>query len=154
MFWRDYMRTQLSSDDSAKIYKCSGGRYDEFDSRACVVASADAGHGAHGAERLLLQAGLTQDSGVSERSKSLYASLFDHRIDTVQAGYSREVWVSYPIPVAPFNPWNGVVLPASCPYKNCPLAIPHLSAGGLDFLMSDFKNVHPGDWGPALEMSV
>ena len=50
----------------------------------------------------------------------------------------REVWVSYPVPVPPLNPWHGYVLPASCPYKNGSLAIPHFSAGGLDFLMEDF----------------
>ena len=30
-FWRDYQRTQLSSEDSARIYKCAGGGYDQFD---------------------------------------------------------------------------------------------------------------------------
>jgi hypothetical protein len=139
MFWRDYMRTQLSSDDAAKIYKCAGGRYDQFDSRAVAVGS-EAGDNANAVnERAFIRAGLTQDSGVSDRSKALYASLVDHQIGNNAADFSRDVWVSYPIPVAPFNPWNGVVLPNSCPYKNCPLAIPHLSAGGLDFLMSDFK---------------
>ena len=139
MFWRDYMRTQLSSDDAANIYKCSGGRYDQFDSRACVVSSNSAALDRTPAQaRADLQAGLTQDSGISERSKSLYASLVDNVVGATP-DFERQVWVSYPIPVAPFNPWNGVVLPASCPYKNCPLAIPHLSAGGLDFLMSDFE---------------
>ena len=28
-FWRDYMRTQVSSEDSARIYKSSGGAYDQ-----------------------------------------------------------------------------------------------------------------------------
>jgi len=46
--------------------------------------------------------------------------------------------VSYPVPVAPLNPWRGYALPATSPYKNTPLAIPHLSAGGLDFLIEDF----------------
>ena len=32
-FWRDYMRTQLSSEDAARIYKCAGGAYDQFDLR-------------------------------------------------------------------------------------------------------------------------
>ena len=36
-FWRDYQRTQLSSEDSARIYKCSGGAYDRYDQTACVV---------------------------------------------------------------------------------------------------------------------
>ena len=43
------------------------------------------------------------------------------------------------MPIPPFNPWRGHALPASCPYKSCPLAIPHLSAGGLDFLLEDFE---------------
>ena len=51
---------------------------------------------------------------------------------------TRSIWVSYPVPVPPLNPWHGYVLPASCPYKNGSLAIPHFSAGGLDFLMEDF----------------
>ena len=141
MFWRDYMRTQLSSDDAAKIYKCSGGRYDQHDTRACTVSTARAeGANQQAATQLvLIRAGLTQDSGISDRSKALYSSLVSNAIGNEAADYERQVWVSYPIPVAPFNPWNGVVLPASCPYKNCPLAIPHLSAGGLDFLMSDFN---------------
>ena len=72
------------------------------------------------------------DSGISERSKTLFASAVDQ---SVSGNFKRTIWVSYPVPVAPLNPWHGYVLPASCPYKNCPLAIPHLSAGGLDFLM-------------------
>ena len=139
MFWRDYMRTQLSSDDAARIYKCSGGRYDQYDTRACVVSTPRAEVNDAPTQQPLLQAGITQDSGISERSKSLFSSLVDNNVGIQATGFERQVWVSYPIPVAPFNPWNGVVLPASCPYKNCPLAIPHLSAGGLDFLMSDFN---------------
>merc|ERR1711969_392577 len=30
-FWRDYMRTQISSEDAARIYKSSGGAYDQSD---------------------------------------------------------------------------------------------------------------------------
>ena len=75
------------------------------------------------------------DSGIAERSKTLYSSAADEKIE---GKFVRTIWVSYPVPVAPLNPWHGYVLPASCPYKNCPLAIPHLSAGGLDFLMEDF----------------
>ena len=37
-FWRDWQRTQLSSEDSARIYKRSGGSYDMFDSRAVVTS--------------------------------------------------------------------------------------------------------------------
>ena len=131
-FWRDWQRTQVSSEDSARIYKCSGGAYDRYDQTACVV------HVGGGATReaglAKLAAGITMDSGISERSKTLYSSCVDQSID----GFKRTIWVSYPVPVAPLNPWHGYVLPASCPYKNCPLAIPHLSAGGLDFLMEDF----------------
>ena len=52
--------------------------------------------------------------------------------------FSRIVQISVPIPLPPFNPWRGYALPASSPYTKCPLAIPHLSAGGLDFLLEDF----------------
>ena len=77
------------------------------------------------------------DSGIAERSKTLFASAVDQ---TVSGNFKRTIWVSYPVPVAPLNPWHGYVLPASCPYKNCPLAIPHFSAGGLDFLFEDFQS--------------
>ena len=135
-FWRDYQRTQLSSEDSARIYKCSGGAYDRYDQTACVVHAG----GAHGTDTRVaglaeMAAGITMDSGIAERSKTLLASAVDQ---TVSGNFKRTIWVSYPVPVAPLNPWHGYVLPASCPYKNCPLAIPHLSAGGLDFLMEDF----------------
>jgi len=46
--------------------------------------------------------------------------------------------VSYPVPVAPLNPWRGYSVPSTSPYKSTPLAIPHFSAGGLDFLIEDF----------------
>ena len=52
---------------------------------------------------------------------------------------ARIIQISYPVPVPPCNPWRGAPLPATCPYKNCPLAIPHFSAGGLDFLFEDFE---------------
>jgi hypothetical protein len=54
-------------------------------------------------------------------------------------GGARYLQVSYPVPVAPFNPWRGYAVPATSPYKSTPLAIPHLSAGGLDFLIEDFQ---------------
>ena len=134
-FWRDYQRTQLSSDDSARIYKCSGGAYDKYDQTACVVHTG--GGGAREGALATLAAGITMDSGVAERSKTLYSSAVDE-VASGTIAFKRTIWVSYPVPVAPLNPWHGYVLPASCPYKNCPLAIPHLSAGGLDFLMEDF----------------
>mgnify|MGYP000648589361 CR=1 FL=1 len=130
------MRTQLSSEDSARIYKCSVGAYDRYDQTACVVhKGTSAGTTTRAGGLLHLAAGITMDSGISERSKTLYACAVD---DSVEGNFKRTIWVSYPVPVAPLNPWHGYVLPASCPYKNCPLAIPHLSAGGLDFLMEDF----------------
>ena len=134
-FWRDYQRTQLSSEDSARIYKCSGGAYDQFDKKAVAVLPT-AIHADRGACLLALSQGYTQDSGIASRSKSLYASTVDHQVAADEM--TREIWVSYPVPVPPLNPWHGYVLPASCPYKNGPLAIPHFSAGGLDFLMEDF----------------
>jgi len=36
------------------------------------------------------------------------------------------------------NPWRGYSVPSTSPYKSTPLAIPHCSAGGLDFLIEDF----------------
>ena len=142
-FWRDWMRTQLSSEDAARIYKRSGGAYDAFDSRAVVTAAStipiDGGNGVFVTTRaraeLGLCAGVTQDSGISDRSKALYSAIQD---EAVTGNTTRQIWVSYPLPVAPLNPWHGYVLPASCPYKNCPLAIPHFSSGGLDILMEDF----------------
>jgi hypothetical protein len=85
-----------------------------------------------------MSSGCTQDSGISERSKNLYAQSYDGKVQA-DDGFSRYVMVSYPVPIPPFNPWRGYALPASCPYTKCPYAIPHLSAGGLDFLMEDFE---------------
>ena len=36
-FWRDYMRTQISSDDAARIYKSAGGAYDQGDAVGVCV---------------------------------------------------------------------------------------------------------------------
>jgi hypothetical protein len=36
-FWRDWMRTQISSDDAARIYKSAGGAYDQGDSVGVCV---------------------------------------------------------------------------------------------------------------------
>ena len=80
-----------------------------------------------------MQAGLTLDSGIAERCKNLYAMC------TAEGTFKRVLQVSYPVPVAPLNPWRGYALPATSPYKNTPLALPHFSAGGLDFLFEDFK---------------
>ena len=124
-FWRDYMRTQLSSDDSARIYKSSGGAYDKYDQTACVVHVGGGGNRA--GALAALAAGITMDSGISERSKTLYSSVVD---ESVESNYKRTIWVSYPVPVAPLNPWHGYVLPASCPIQD-----------PLDFLMEDFAAV-------------
>ena len=32
-FWRDWMKTQVASEDAARIYKACGGSYDKFDQR-------------------------------------------------------------------------------------------------------------------------
>ena len=134
-FWRDYQRTQLSSEDSARIYKCAGGGYDQFDKvPVAVLPTLDyatntailADRGREGAMNRLAQ-GYTQDSGIAERSKTLYSSCVDEKIDAADH-MTRSIWVSYPVPVPPLNPWHGYVLPASCPYKNGSLAIPHFSA--------------------------
>ena len=130
-FWRDYLRTQVACDDVARIYKASGGSYDKYDQTPVVVAKSGGNDANMGSDAV----GITQDSGISERSKALFAQSEPDQSD----GFSRIVQVSYPVPLPPFNPWRGYALPASCPYKNCPLAIPHLSAGQLDFLLEDFE---------------
>ena len=40
-FWRDYMRTQISSEDAARIYKSSGGAYDQNDAVGVCVPNYD-----------------------------------------------------------------------------------------------------------------
>jgi len=128
-FWRDWMRTQVACEDAARIYKACGGSYDKYDQRPVAVSNAPNGTIA------CKSVGITQDSGINERSKNLYAmSTTGQSIDD----FAREIQVSYPVPLPPFNPWRGHSLPASCPYKSCPLAIPHLSSGSLDFLLEDF----------------
>ena len=127
-FWRDYVRTQVACEDVARIYKSSGGSYDKFDQTPVICATGDLG---------ATSVGITQDSGISERSKNLYAQSVSGKVENDH--FSRYIQVSYPVPIPPFNPWRGYALPASCPYTRCPYAIPHLSAGGLDFLMEDFE---------------
>ena len=128
-FWRDWMRTQVACEDAARIYKSCGGSYDKYDQRPVAVSAAP--DGTVGCQSV----GITQDSGINERAKNLYAmSTTGQRVGE----FAREIQVSYPVPLPPFNPWRGHSLPASCPYKSCPLAIPHLSSGSLDFLLEDF----------------
>ena len=127
-FWRDYLRTQVSSEDAARIYKSGGGPYDKYDQTPCIARAAH-DH---------TSTGFSQDSGINERSKMLYALLTDVGVASATGAFSRVVQISIPIPLPPFNPWRGYALPASSPYTKCPLAIPHLSAGGLDFLLEDF----------------
>ena len=65
-FWRDYMRTQVSSEDAARIYKSSGGAYDQSDAVGVCVPIYPAA-GAVYNTRLIqgnqCQAGVTLDSG-------------------------------------------------------------------------------------------
>jgi len=83
-FWRDWMRTQISSEDAARIYKSAGGAYDQGDSvGVCVPTYNPLGHVdgtyiasvavAEAALTKQCQAGITLDSGVAERCKNLYA---------------------------------------------------------------------------------
>jgi hypothetical protein len=148
-WFRDFTKCMLSSDDAAKIYKSSGGRFDQKDQRGVggIVSElllTDAGVHANDANADEVGArsfaGITQDSGISDRTKSLFSLLRDGQ-GTVPGGntFSRYLQVSWPVCVSPFNPWRGVPVPASCPYRKGPLAIPHLSAGGLDLLMEDFQ---------------
>ena len=129
-WWRDFVRTQISSEDAAQVYKSAGGAYDARDTRGVITLTGANGASVH-------QAGLTDDSGISDRTKALFALL--RGVEEADAALGkRVVQVSYPIPLAPFNPWKGCKIAASCPYAKCPLAIPHLSSGSLDFLLEDF----------------
>ena len=151
-FWRDWMRTQISSEDAARIYKSSGGAYDQSDAVGVCVPNydkpstddtfrtpAELNTAGNNALTKMCQAGLTLDSGIAERCKTLYALLERQDVDANAA--TRVLQVSYPVPVAPLNPWRGHKVANSCPYAKCPLAIPHLSAGSLDFL---FENLAQG----------
>ena len=141
-FWRDYVRTQISSEDAGRIYKSSGGCWDANDAvGVCVPTYAHTTQSAALGDNQsywarAVQAGVTVDSGIAERCKNLYALL-----EPVQgaAGAARILQVSYPVPIAPLNPFRGAPIPATSPYRSTPLAIPHLSAGGLDFLIEDFN---------------
>ena len=145
-FWRDYMRTQISSEDAARIYKSSGGAYDQSDAVGVCVPTYDKPNNANfvtpanqivlNSQHKCVQAGVTLDSGIAERCKNLYALL--EPVEDPQAPATRILQVSYPVPVAPLNPWRGYSVPSTSPYKSTPLAIPHFSAGGLDFLIEDF----------------
>ena len=135
-FWRDWMRTQVACEDSSRIYKACGGSYDKYDQRPVIVAIAAPANSSGKQDLTKTAVGITQDSGINERSKALYSmSATGQIVDETQ----RIIQISYPVPLPPFNPWRGHSLPASCPYKSCPLAIPHLSSGSLDFLLEDFE---------------
>ena len=142
-FWRDYVRTQISSEDAGRIWKSSGGKYDMNDAVGVSVpiytndADDNREYGDSAAWQAGVQAGVTVDSGIAERCKNLYALLEPAK--SAARGGARILQVSYPVPVAPFNPFRGYAIPATSPYKSTPLAIPHLSAGGLDFLIEDFQ---------------
>ena len=134
------MRTQIASEDAARIYKSSGGAYDQSDSvGVCVPQYGVATTAAKNVVQLRdsSQAGITLDSGIAERCKTLYALL--EAAANADVGSERILQVSYPVPVAPLNPWRGYSVPSTSPYKSTPLAIPHCSAGGLDFLIEDFN---------------
>ena len=154
-WFRDFCRTQISSDDAAKIYKSSGGRYDQKDQKGVagvIMNLLVTDGGAHTLNQVQAErgcrtfAGITQDSGISDRCRAFFSLLQDgdgaipgQAAGAGQTFTARYVQVSYPVPVSPLNPWRGAAVPASCPYRKGPLAIPHLSAGGLDFLMEDFE---------------
>ena len=127
-FWRDFLKCMVAGEDAARIYKSAGGGYDKYDQRPVIAKN---GHDQATA------CGITQDSGINDRSKALYALI--NSGDVAQdGGFRRRVQISVPVPIPPFNPWRGYAMPASSPYTKTPLAIPHLSAGGLDFLLEDF----------------
>ena len=169
-WFRDFTKCMISSDASAKIYKSSGGRFDQKDQKgvagvqfngllnddgqfsvnfgavndgaAAAVLLANGTVGAQVETGCATIAGITQDTGVSDRTKAFFSLLQDGAADPegVEGNKTaRYLQVSWPVCVSPFNPWRGASVPASCPYRKGPLAIPHLSAGGLDLLMEDFE---------------
>ena len=89
-FWRDWMRTQVACEDAARIYKACGGSYDKFDQRPVVCSNAPNGTVGN------MSVGITQDSGINERSKNLYAMSTTGQIT---GDFSREIQVSYPVPL-------------------------------------------------------
>ena len=133
-FWRDYLRCMVASEDSARIYKSGGGAYDKYDQCPVIVR----GHKDNGtAVDDHPMVGFTQDSGINERSKALFALVMSKSVAD-GTDFKRRIQISVPVPIPPFNPWKGYAMPASSPYTKTPLSIPHLSAGGLDFLLEDF----------------
>ena len=151
-WFRDFTKCMISSDDAAKIYKSSGGRFDQKDQKGCAgiiynntVNNVGVIGGAQG-NGLTSKcfSGITQDTGVSDRTRALFSLLQGGVDQTAASGAAgrvageRYLQVSWPVCVSPFNPWRAAAVPASCPYRKGPLAIPHLSAGGLDLIMDDF----------------
>ncbi len=90
-FWRDWMRTQVACEDASRIYKACGGSYDKYDQRPVVVATHAQPDGAVNFARQGV--GITQDSGINERSKALYSmSATGKVVDEV----ARIIQISYP----------------------------------------------------------
>ena len=132
-FWRDYLRTQVSSADAARIYKSAGGSYDHYDQTPVIVSTVQAVAAG-------TSVGITQDTGINERSKTLYSLINDVGAATAAGtAFARIVQISVPIPLPPFNPWRGYALPASSPYTfhtsapegsiSCSRISPPLSSG-------------------------
>ena len=86
------MRTQISSEDAARIYKSAGGAYDQNDAVGVCVplyTTPNTAYTGHVPWRAGCQAGLTVDSGIAERCKNLYSLLeagFAYRRQTYLAG--------------------------------------------------------------------
>ena len=149
-WFRDFTKCMISSDDSAKIYKSSGGRFDQKDQKGVAgvmynnILQANGttlAVNARATQRSRTFSGITQDTGISDRAKALFSLLQGGSGDVVGVSNNGERYlqVSWPVCVSPFNPWRSATVPASCPYRKGPLAIPHLSAGGLDLLLEDFE---------------
>ena len=80
LFWRDWMRTQVSSEDAARIYRCCGGAYDAEDQLGVTIDTA----GANAVRAVADQAaGLACDSAIAERCKALYSQLTPEYADGV-----------------------------------------------------------------------
>jgi hypothetical protein len=86
-WFRDFTKCMISSDDAAKIYKSSGGRFDQKDQKGCagviynnyvtdagVRAAAPAGAIATGGAARTF-CGIVQDTGVSDRTRALFSLL-------------------------------------------------------------------------------
>ena len=116
-WFRDFTKCMISSDDAAKIYKSSGGRFDQKDQKGCAGiiynntvdnVGVIGGAAANGLQAKCFS-GITQDTGVSDRTRALFSLLqggIDQTAATDAAGRNlgeRYLQVSWPVCVSPFK---------------------------------------------------